>query len=197
MTPGTDTPDIFTINLGPPSGTRRGDWAPGPNYTRPIPLTASICLDFASESSFTSLTSRPAIILAPARTWHIAVGQAMWEQAKARAAETDSTVVWCDGGEGGISGIASRAYSEILQVGPGSWSKSIGVHYPFDDGRTFFSSGGDLGSFALVLCITGIGGALEMLIRRGEQRHIGRHILAVFRRGRTYGPPSETTNLLD
>ncbi|KAI0088803.1 hypothetical protein BDY19DRAFT_1071077 [Irpex rosettiformis] len=145
LSPGHDAPSIYTIKLSKP--------LKGHN----IPVSASICLDFAHSSSFTSFTSRPALILAPARTWHIGVGSAMWEQAKARASETGSTVVWCDGGEGGISGIASGAYSEIIQVGPGSWVKRLGIPYPFDERRTTYTWGGDGLAFVVVWALLGQG----------------------------------------
>jgi predicted amidohydrolase len=142
LTPGHEAPGIFTIELKKPFKGRT------------VPVSASICLDFAFSSSFTSLSSRPALILAPAKTWHIGVGLAMWEQAKARAAETGSTVVWCDGGKGGISGVANGAYSEIVQVGPGSWVKHIAIPHPFNERRTFFTWGGDGVAFLIVWIVT-------------------------------------------
>lgn len=201
ITPGQAAPEIFTLPLSPPSGVNKSDWAPGPNYTRPIPLTTSICLDFASASSFASLPSRPALILAPAKTWHIAVGFAMWEQAKARAAETGATVVWCDGGEGGISGIASGAYNEIVQVGPGSWTRHIGIHYPFDERRTFYSWGGNTTAFLIVWAIMSVGAGLELTSRLTSLRQPGtvgyiRRLISRVPGRAQIGNPSEETSLL-
>jgi hypothetical protein len=68
----------------------------------------------------------------------------MWEQAKARAEEIGSMVLWCDGGEGGLSGIAGRGANEVTQVGRGSWVRTIGVQWPFDDGRTVYARVGNL-----------------------------------------------------
>ncbi|KAI0341492.1 hypothetical protein BDW22DRAFT_1359076 [Trametopsis cervina] len=160
LVPGHEAPGMFNMTLGKRT------------KVRPIPITASICLDFASSSSFTALESRPALILAPARTWHIGVGLAMWEQAKARAAETGSTVVWCDGGEGGISGIANAAYSEIVQVGPGLWDKQIGLPFPFDERRTVFTWGGSALAFLIVWLTTGTGFAVEGVVRRAVRSSV-------------------------
>ena len=115
------------------------DWAPGPNFTRPIALTASICLDFAHPSQFAELDSRPAVILAPARTWDVSIGFAMWSQAKQRAEEMGTLVLWCDGGEGGVSGIAGRGFHDVTQVGSGSWVRTIGIQYPFNENRTAYA----------------------------------------------------------
>ncbi|KAI0776360.1 hypothetical protein BC629DRAFT_1525791 [Irpex lacteus] len=191
LTPGHEAPGIFTIEL------------PKPLKGHNIPVSASICLDFASSSSFTSFDSRPALILAPARTWHIGVGSAMWEQAKARAAETGSTVVWCDGGEGGISGIANGAYSEIVQVGPGSWVKRLGIPYPFDEKRTTYAWGGDWLAFVVVWALLGpgyVGRAVWVGTRRA--RGIAGPVVGVVRgllpqRKRAIGPTiDEQTSLL-
>jgi len=140
----TEPPTIYTLELSAPPGMRKPDWAPAPNYTRPVPLTTSICLDFTALSPFSELPSRPALILAPARTWHQAIGFAMWEQAKARAEEIGSMVLWCDGGEGGVSGVAGRGANEVTQAGKGSWIRTIGVEWPFDEDRTIYARVGNL-----------------------------------------------------
>ena len=106
-------------------------------------MTSSICLDFAFPSQFANLSSRPALILAPARTWERTVGHAMWLQAQQRAAELQSIVLWCDGGEGGMSGVAGRGFNDVVQVGSGSFVRTIGIQYPFDDQRTSFARFGD------------------------------------------------------
>ncbi|KAH8102576.1 hypothetical protein BXZ70DRAFT_1063356 [Cristinia sonorae] len=167
LTPGTEQPPIYTFELKNPKSYTRPEWAPAPNYTRPIPVTTSICFDFASSSSFTQLDSRPAIILAPARTWHLNIGMSMWEQAKARAKETGSVVVWCDGGAGGVSGVAARGHEEILQVGQGTWTKTIGLPWPFDQRRTAFVAGGQGMALGVAWSIVGLGWAVEALARRG------------------------------
>jgi apolipoprotein N-acyltransferase len=136
-------PSIFEVDLAPPKDVKKIEWAPGPNYTRSIPLTSSICLDFAFPSPFADLPSRPALILAPARTWERTVGHAMWLQAKQRAAELESIVLWCDGGEGGVSGVAGRGFNDVVQVGSGSFVRTIGIQYPFNDQKTLFARFGD------------------------------------------------------
>jgi len=130
---------MFTLELTHPKDVNKTDWAPGPNYTRPIALTASICLDFAHPLQFAELQSRPALILAPARIWDVSVGLAMWNQAKLRAEEMGSMVLWCDGGDGGVSGIAGGGFHDITQVGSGSWFRTIGIQYPFDNHRTAYA----------------------------------------------------------
>jgi hypothetical protein len=157
MLPAVETPTIYELPLGPPSGTRKSDWAERPDYTRPVTITSSICLDFASQTSFLSLDSRPALILAPARTWHPSVGLAMWHQARQRAHETGSTVLWCDGGEGGLSGVIGDGFDEPFQFGEGSWTRTIGLTYPFSERKTVFTRVGNLGAFIVVWMLTGIG----------------------------------------
>jgi hypothetical protein len=139
----SSAPSIFEIELVHPSDVKKSEWGPGPNFTRSIPLTSSICLDFAFPSQFANLSSRPALILAPARTWERTVGHAMWLQAQQRAAELQSIVLWCDGGEGGVSGVAGHGFSDVVQVGSGSFVRTIGIQYPFDDQKTYFARFGD------------------------------------------------------
>jgi hypothetical protein len=141
--PSSDLPTIVSLDLVHPKHVPKPDWAPAPNYTRPIPVTASICLDFSSSSAFSGLSSRPALILAPARTWHPGIGLTMWEQAKARAKEIGSMVLWCDGGEGGVSGVAGGGITDFMQFGEGSWSRTIGIQWPFDESRTVYARWGD------------------------------------------------------
>ncbi|KAJ2912146.1 hypothetical protein MD484_g8268, partial [Candolleomyces efflorescens] len=93
---------------------------------------------------FSHLKTRPGLILAPARTWERSVGLSMWLQAKQRAQELDSMVLWCDGGEGGFSGIAGGGYQSFEQVGSGSWVKDIGVDHPFREGKTLYARWEDL-----------------------------------------------------
>lgn len=170
FTPGNTAPAIFTIDLKPPKTVRGPDWAPEPNFTRPIPITASICLDFSSSSTFEHLESRPALILAPASTWHTGIGYAMWEQAKARAAETGSPIVWCDGGEGGVGGIVGGGYNEIVQVGEGSWTKSIGIEWPFNERRTSFQVRGKSWALSIVWAVVGAGWVVERIAATGARR---------------------------
>jgi hypothetical protein len=67
----------------------------------------------------------------------------MWEQAKARAKEIGSMVLWCDGGEGGVSGVAGGGITDFMQFGEGSWSRTIGIQWPFDESRTVYARWGD------------------------------------------------------
>ncbi|KAF8578420.1 hypothetical protein K439DRAFT_1621342 [Ramaria rubella] len=136
--PSHDDPPIHTINYPSPHWSK----------TREIPLSSSICLDFSAP--LTALPSRPALILAPAKTWHVGVGLAMYELARARGEEIGAEVLWCDGGAGGLSGVAGN-----LQVGTESWAKTIGVPFPIDDRRTLYGACGDWLVVALLLGMPG------------------------------------------
>ncbi|OAX44439.1 hypothetical protein K503DRAFT_729511 [Rhizopogon vinicolor AM-OR11-026] len=157
--PSTEPPNIYTLELGPPKWTTSPEWSSTPNHTRPISITSSICLDLAFSSAFSSLDSRPALILAPARTWDPTVGLAMWEQAKSRANEIGSMVLWCDGGATGVSGVGGGGISEIMQVGAGSWARTIGLQFPFDQQRTLYAIIGEIGVFVFLVVIMGVGSA--------------------------------------
>jgi hypothetical protein len=67
----------------------------------------------------------------------------MWLQAQQRAAELQSIVLWCDGGAYGVSGVAGRGFNDVVQVGSGSFVRTIGIQYPFDDRKTYFARFGD------------------------------------------------------
>lgn len=175
LVPGGNDPEMFTIDLKAPKNYNKSDWAPGPNYTRPISVTTSICLDLANPKSFGHLGSKPSLILAPAKTWHIGIGLAMWEQAKARAYETGSTVFWCDGGEGGVSGVAGGGYEQYIQVGQGSFYKTIGIPYPFNDKLTAYTRGGQTAAFWALWAVVGLGYAVERLSK--DDRPQGRSLL--------------------
>jgi hypothetical protein len=201
MVPSSEPPKIVSLPLEHPTHFPKTKWAPPPNYTRPIPLTASICLDFSSPSAFSALDSRPAIILAPARTWHPGVGLAMWEQAKARAEEVGSMVLWCDGGEGGVSGVAGGGMTEFMQFGEGSWLRTIGVQWPFDETPTFYARG--VGGYMLLVLWALLGGDWAVgLIMRIQSPKAGlqllKNTLRQLRAAAPLGAPNgETRSLLD
>jgi len=156
-------PGLFDAEIpNPGHGITNPEWAPNGTHTRPIPVSASICLDFATLSPFAGLDSRPGLILAPARTWDRTVGYAMWLQAKQRAEELNSIVLWCDGGEGGVSGIAGGKFSDVSQVGSGSFIETIGVQYPFDTSQTLYARFGDATVLLLWLPIFGFSGLLTI-----------------------------------
>lgn len=140
-------------------------WASKPKK-RSLSVTASICLDFAIPDVFSGLVSKPELILAPARTWDISVGQAMWEQAKQRARELDSMVLWCDGGEGGVSGIAGQGINGVMQVGEGSWTRAVGLEYPADDRRKLYARMGGSGVTIGILWILVVGTGMSRIIMR-------------------------------
>jgi hypothetical protein len=106
-----------------------------PSHQWNITIAASICLDFAHPTH--DLHAKPSLILGPARTWHTNVGLVMMEMAKQRADELGTTVLWCDGGEGGLSGLVGQGYSGV-QVGYGTWVQRLGFKVPLQVDRTVF-----------------------------------------------------------
>jgi len=140
---------LTSISLRPPKGVPPSKWdAEGHSHRREVNISASICLDFAFPAPFQGLDARPGLILGPARTWESSVGFKMWRQAKQRAVEVGSAVLWCDGGEGGVSGIGGLGFEDIQQVGSGSWVKTIALQYPFKGRRTLY---GQLPELALAV----------------------------------------------
>lgn len=138
-------PTLVEVELPKPTYIPREKWGSEPNFkSRPLSITSSICLDFAMPSPFEALKGRPGLILAPARTWEPTVGNAMWLQAKQRAAELDSMILWCDGGEGGVSGVAGGGFNDVTQVGSGSFVRTIAIPHPFNPRRTFYARFGEL-----------------------------------------------------
>ncbi|KAF7965525.1 hypothetical protein HWV62_43072 [Athelia sp. TMB] len=151
LAPGSTPPALHALPLAHPKAIPPTEWSPLPDHTRPVPVTALICLDAAHPSALLSLDSRPALLLAPARTWAGGVGGAMWAQARARAAEVGAGVVWCDGGAGGLAGVAppaegvrgeAEAGFEYVQRGAGSFVVSVPVAWPFHDARTLYARAG-------------------------------------------------------
>jgi hypothetical protein len=165
LTESKNDPEIYEYELHAPNKNKK--WTPVPPYERTIPLTAAICLDFASPTIFTPLDSRPALILAPAQTWHHDVSRAMWEQARARAEEAGSFVLFCDGGAQGSSGVAGHGIREPIQFGSGSWTRTIGVEWPFNQRRTLYMWGGETLPVGIVWLLVGGGWAIEVLVLRG------------------------------
>jgi len=188
LTESRDDPEIYELELH--GSNKNKKWTPIPPYDRTIPLTAAICLDFSSPTVFTSLGSRPALILAPAQTWHRDVSTAMWEQARARAEEAGSMVLFCDGGAQGASGVAGHGIREPVQFGSGSWTRTVGVEWPFNQRRTLYMWGGEALQFGIVWLLLGAGWATEVLVlRRDGVRRTAisfAHLREVLGRARAY-----------
>ena len=182
--PSVDPPVITRWQMKNPKGITKPDWAPAPNYTRPLLITSSICLDFTSPTVFTDLDARPSLILGPARTWDSTVGLAIWEQAKSRANELGTMVLWCDGGSTGVSGVGGGGIQEPMQIGGGSWMRTISVRYPFDENRTLYAKGGDFSVIALLVALMGGGVASNLLLtwsNRGAARMLAEGRTALLR----------------
>jgi hypothetical protein len=139
LTHSREPPTTFTAEIH----YSKNSGYPVKHHQRNVTVTTSICLDFSDPSLFGSLAVRPGLILAPARTWDITVGYTMWKQASQRAHEIGSTLLWCDGGEGGVSGVVAQGNNEVFQVGSGSWVRTIGLEHPFDEDRTLYARYGD------------------------------------------------------
>jgi hypothetical protein len=129
---GKIPPSVIEITLGS-KAKKSAQWN--------ITLSASICLDFAHPSH--DLESKPSLILGPARTWHTNVGQVMMEMARQRAEELGTRVLWCDGGDGGLSGVVGMGESGI-QVGHGTWIERLSFKVPIEGKKTTFGSAGAL-----------------------------------------------------
>lgn len=104
----------------------------------------------------------------------------MWEQAKTRAAELDSLVLWCDGGAKGVSGIGGQGIQEIMQVGGGSWVRTVGIPWPFDEKKTVYATVGEFSVLAFLALVMGSGYAARYLADNA-----GRGALAALTRGQT------------
>ncbi|VDB87494.1 unnamed protein product [Peniophora sp. CBMAI 1063] len=177
---GSEDPEVVTIQM---PALPNGGGRPG-NRLRNITLTASICLDFASPRALSGLSKRPALVLAPARTWHPDVSRAMWEQTRARAAEIGSAALFCDGGQGGFSGVAGAGLHEPTQIGPGTWLRTVGVPWPLDGRKTAYAAVGDWAMFFIVWMIMGVGAFSESAVILGLRRvaPLGGSLVAVARR---------------
>ncbi|KZP31127.1 hypothetical protein FIBSPDRAFT_1037602 [Athelia psychrophila] len=176
VTPSLTPPPLTYIAIPPPKGVTPTDWSPIRDHngvhSRPLPLSALICLDSAHPSSLLaspSLSERPALVLVPAKTWESGVGEAMWAQARARAAEVGAGAVWCDGGAGGIAGVSSPSSPngyEYEQRGAGSFVVSVPVAWPFDAGRTVYARAGAWMLF-VPWGLLGVGWATDAFKARG------------------------------
>ncbi|KAF9448186.1 hypothetical protein P691DRAFT_801235 [Macrolepiota fuliginosa MF-IS2] len=179
LTHSREPPSAFTAEVVYSKRSRY----PVAGHKREVNVTTSICLDFSAPSQFDNLDMKPGLILAPARTWDVTVGYTMWKQASQRAHEIGSTLLWCDGGAGGVSGVAGQGLNEVVQRGPGSWVRNIGLEYPFHDQRTFFAR---YGNSALILFWALVAGV--PLVQRSEDYM--RTVLKWFRRRTaSSGPP--------
>ncbi|KAF8741864.1 Syntaxin 6, N-terminal, partial [Rhizoctonia solani] len=198
-------PPRYPLQLAAPKKHPQGEIWP-----RTIPLSAAICLDVSAPLAASvpvnkTELGRPALILAPARTWHPEIGKTMFQYASMRATEQGASILWCDGGEGGVSGIGGLAaqglglVGGVGQVGTGrSWLQTIGIPFPYDAedfAPTWYARWGDLSTIILALAFLGVGPAAPAigLVGRPVSWIYGR-----YRRERTQenGQRNESTPLL-
>lgn len=197
-------PEVFDYQLVTKRNSRNK-----PKEFLSVPITVSICMDFAHPMPFNKLARRPSLILGPAHTWQSSVGYAMWEQAKARADEVGSAVLWCDGGEEGLSGVGGHGLEggEVVQVGPGSWVRTIGLETTANHKRTFYTFVGPWLSIILIWIVFGTEKVIEMALRKfgvGESailkgKEVQKKVIESFRawkRGRQADAVDEHTHLL-
>ncbi|TIA88594.1 hypothetical protein E3P99_02500 [Wallemia hederae] len=97
-------------------------------HTDAIPLSVSsgICFDGAFPMRHADLQ------LFPARTWDPIVAEQMYQLTKARARESSSALLWCDGGDSGLSAaVDDQGYEHMLERGGAS---SV-ARLPFSRGK--------------------------------------------------------------
>ena len=94
----------------------------------------------------------------------------MWEQARERAEEAGGMVLFCDGGAQGASGVTGHGIREPVQFGSGTWTRTIGVEWPFKQRRTLYMWGGETLQFGIVLILLGGGWATDALVLRANHR---------------------------
>lgn len=138
---------------------------------RSISVAAAICLDNSFPLAIEPSSSRADLILAPAKTWQLSIGQAMLETASTRAAELQTRILWCDGGQGGLSSILGNAIREETQAGRGSFIKTIGISVA-DSSATFYGRNGAWASWCLIATFSLISLALERGVSRNDWNRI-------------------------
>lgn len=136
-------PPKYSVPLPTPNYRPKSDKTTWP---RTIPITAAVCLDVSaplapavSVNHTDEEAGRPALILAPARTWHPEIGKVTFAHASMRAMGQGASVSWCGGGEGDVSGIGALAANGLGPVGgigqvgtSASWIRTIGIPFPCD-----------------------------------------------------------------
>lgn len=165
--PSVDELPLATIPYPKSPTTPKPEWG---TYPRNLPVTASICLDFSQP--LPHLPGHPALVLAPASTWHPSIGLAMALLGSARAEEVGASILWCDGGSGAVNGVygAGRGMGlNVEQVGNGgSWLVNFGV--PYDGGkqpsRTQYAILGWYSTLLASLALAGGGWAVETAVKR-------------------------------
>ena len=105
----------------------------------------------------------------------------MWEQARARAEEAGGMVLFCDGGAQGASGVAGHGIREPVQFGSGSWTRTIGIEWPFNQRRTLYMWGGETLQLGIVWLLLGGVWATEVLVLRANHGGIRGVVTSVSR----------------
>ena len=71
-------------------------------------------------------------------------------------------VLFCDGGVQGASGVAGQGIREPFQFGSGTWTRLVGVQWPFNRHRTLYMWGGEALQTAIVWSLLGAGWAAQV-----------------------------------
>ena len=82
-------------------------------------------------------------------------------------------VLFCDGGDQGASGVAGQGIREPFQFGSGSWTRFVGVQWPFNQRRTLYMWGGEALHATIVWSLLGAGWAAQILTLRLTRRPNG------------------------
>jgi hypothetical protein len=90
-------------------------------------------------------------------------------------------VLFCDGGAEGASGVAGHGIREPVQFGSGTWTRTVGVAWPFNQHRTLYMWGGEALQSGFVWLILGAGWATEILVLRGTLGGFGGAAISSFR----------------
>ena len=102
----------------------------------------------------------------------------MAQLAAARADEIGASILWCDGGSGGVSGVYGYGTGRGLQISQrgngGTFIKYIGVPNPFEPRekwKTMFGKVGNLGSLFVIWGLVWVGALVESRFshRRGSE----------------------------
>jgi len=89
-------------------------------------------------------------------------------------------VLWCDGGATGVSGVGGQGIQEIMQVGAGSWTRTVGVPWPFNEGKTIYATVGEFSVLVFLAAIMGSDLAVQYLVTKA-----GRGVRAAMIGGRS------------
>ncbi|KAI8619263.1 hypothetical protein BC830DRAFT_1165506 [Chytriomyces sp. MP71] len=139
----------------PPVVTLPDTVSPKRGAKRPIVVSAGICLDLDHAALFSGLQGRADVLLSPAGTWSVRVGDVHTRMAAGRAVEQGVGVLRCDA-RGGVSGYLDRRGREKVMFRGEEMRESfvITVPVPLETTRTWYSIWGDWFAWIAVLAMS-------------------------------------------